>query len=416
MVANFFSWALVIYGFVLPVSIGAASATFFPLLGIWILSLYWTRDKFGPRWGMTEAAVVFFLLASVLSSALSQRPANSFHEMYKKDLYVFVMMVTIAISRDEITIRRIVKAFVATSLLAAALGVAQYLMGINQSDSNGLGYFFYLPPQFEHWPKWALNLFGMVDGRAIGPRAHPLTFAEGLLFAWSFFICMIPATRGGRFWRWVLGAWLIEAGLLVSQSRACWLAAAAMGAGGIFIAQNWKAALRLLILLTPCLLIFVVPSFQNRVKTIAQPQQRSNLERLHMWNAAHEIWKLHPVLGIGPGNVKGASAPYQNEEEKKEGEWGHLHSTYFNFLAERGALGLFTFGLIMLAMFWELGKGIRLVSAEAKVLRISGILGIIGFLISGVTETTYNAGVITMSLYLIVGLGIASSRNEAEKS
>ena len=36
--------------------------------------------------------------------------------------------------------------------------------------------------------------------------------------------------------------------------------------------------------------------------------------------------------------------------------------------------------------------------------------GILGFLVSGVTETTYNASIISMTLYFVTGIGLAVAR------
>ena len=50
---------------------------------------------------------------------------------------------------------------------------------------------------------------------------------------------------------------------------------------------------------------------------------------------------------------------------------------------------------------------------EQQVLFKGSLLGLVGFLVSGLTETTYNTAVVKMTLYFVLGLALAVSRHEA---
>ena len=161
-------------------------------------------------------------------------------------------------------------------------------------------------------------------------------------------------------------------------------------------------------------LFVVVPSMRERAVSILDRTHHSNKERLHMWDAGIQIWKAHPLLGIGPGSIKEISVRYQTPEEKVWGSWGHLHSTYVNFLAERGLAGLLVFGVFMGALCRELWQALRRSSGDPwrEAVLKGSLLGIVGFLTSGLTETAYNTAVVMMTFYFVVGLALALTRHQ----
>ena len=97
-------------------------------------------------------------------------------------------------------------------------------------------------------------------------------------------------------------------------------------------------------------LFSTIPVLRDRAVSILDRSHHSNVERVHMWRAGLAMWKSKPLLGMGPGSVKLLSVDYQTPDEKVWGAWGHLHSIYINFLAERGALGFLTFVLFMASL------------------------------------------------------------------
>jgi hypothetical protein len=72
------------------------------------------------------------------------------------------------------------------------------------------------------------------------------------------------------------------------------------------------------------------------------------------------------------------------------------------------------FGVFIGALWRELWQALRRTSGDPwreAVLRGS-LLGIVGFLASGLTETTYNTAVVMMTFYFVVGLALALTRHE----
>lgn len=411
MDASFLAWGIVALGLALPVSIAGASAVFFPLLGVWLLSARWSWRLNGAQWGKAETALMGFISVSLLSTLVGMDLRHSVREMWRKDFYFLMMVLVMALVRNREMLRRTLKAFLLSSGAAAALGVLQLILGFNQQDSHGLGDVYVWPERYHFLPRALFNLLSRVDGRAIGPRSHPLTFAEGLLFAWGFLVCFLMIDRRGGWWRWLSGLWLVGLALLASQSRMAWLALIPITCASLLATELRVGVTRLAILAFPCVALLWTPLFKDRARSMIDLGQHSASERLHMWRAAKAIAREKPWLGVGPGNVTVATLPFQNAAEHADGPWGHLHSTYFNFLAERGGLGLCTYVLFLGVLGWELVAGFRRVKGFLRAVILGSGLGLIGFLISGITETTYNASVISMTLYFVLGIGLAVSRH-----
>lgn len=62
--------------------------------------------------------------------------------------------------------------------------------------------------------------------------------------------------------------------------------------------------------------------------------------RLALWKLGLKMFKAHPVLGVGPDNVKKVFKDFQPVQIGPEETWGSLHNLYIHQAAERGIIGL----------------------------------------------------------------------------
>lgn len=81
--------------------------------------------------------------------------------------------------------------------------------------------------------------------------------------------------------------------------------------------------------------------------------------RLELWQLGWKVFKTHPVLGIGPDNMKPKFRDFK-PDLVFDAVWGSLHSLYIHQAAERGLLGLaallFLFGSFLLLAVRNLKK------------------------------------------------------------
>jgi len=414
MLDKIFAAGLDLLAFVLPISIAVTNIVFFPLLALWFFGARWTFARWKPTWGWPERFFLVFLSVSLVSAALSLDPRHSFREIYKKDFYILIAVLLAAFVRRRELNACLIKIFMAGALLTSIFGLVQYAVGVNVADKAD-NFFFYLPARLAHWPRPLLNSLAMVNGRVLGTRGHPLAYAECLLFNWAMAIGLLLISRKREAIGWILYLILTGAALLVSQSRGPWIAAAVIAFLAMLTSSS-KRGWMIFILCGAFVAVFAaVPVFRDRAVSILDRSHHSNVERVHMWHAGLQMWKSHPWFGIGAGGVKVASSAYQTADEKIWGAWGHLHSVYVNLLAERGALGLLAFLLFISSLVWELRQALRATQKDpwrSAVLQ-AALLGILGFMIGGLTETVYNTAVVMMTFYFVAGLALALARHES---
>lgn len=153
-----------------------------------------------------------------------------------------------------------------------------------------------------------------------------------------------------------------------------------------------------------------VVSVTNTAATPITDANFATLERLAHWQAAADMWRDHPWLGVGFGNYAAVYPAYAI------GPWvdalGHAHNYLLNIGAEIGLVGItaylifwiFTFGLL-----WYVLR--RTVGFEKAV--VSGIIGIVIHLhVHNLVDNLYVQG---MYLHIAVILGLASIIHQRSK-
>jgi O-antigen ligase len=94
----------------------------------------------------------------------------------------------------------------------------------------------------------------------------------------------------------------------------------------------------------------LLPSAESITSTTLQ----SNTERVLMWQSAYEMFKDHPVLGVGLGQY---APKYLNEYKSPQAKerQNHSHNNFLQMLAENGIVGflgfVLLFGYLLLSSF-----------------------------------------------------------------
>jgi O-antigen ligase len=167
--------------------------------------------------------------------------------------------------------------------------------------------------------------------------------------------------------RWLSGAiaGLLVVGVVVSFSRGGFLG---LVAAALYCLLASRHRVRSVVILTLAATMFVVlapnegrrgRSYIDEIKSIAETDQGTAKGRRFLWRAAINMWKAHPILGVGGGNFSFKVGQYQptdadfDEPEYRERDWSGMvtHSLYFQVLAEHGTVGILLLAYIILAHF-----------------------------------------------------------------
>ena len=185
--------------------------------------------------------------------------------------------------------------------------------------------------------------------RAAGFFGHPMTFAGYLcIFLPILLVCFLQKDILDKY-RYVSGIAFVFGciALFFNGTRGAWIALAPT----IFLVivyymlQNKKYAaigLAFLVITSSCLVNN--DRFVKRIHSITNIKtDQSNMERLLMWDSAYNMFKDHPVLGVGLGQY---TYNYQRKYISplaKEPKLTHAHSNYMQMLAENGIVGFLGF-------------------------------------------------------------------------
>ena len=209
--------------------------------------------------------------------------------------------------------------------------------------------------------------------------------------------------------RWSVGVGIVSAALMLSRSRAAWLAlivgaivtlplglAALRGADGAVRAGRvamlpiWAAAGVGLALLLPNTLDWRSDSpYLDTAKSVVNYKEGSGRGRLVQYGNTLRMSARHPLLGVGPGNwsviyprFAGQDDPSMNSEGMTANPWPS--SDWMTILSERG---IPAFALLALALAGVLVDAVRGVrgggDAEQRLAACAGIGAIIVLLVVG---------------------------------
>jgi O-antigen ligase len=292
--------------------------------------------------------------------------------------------------------------------------------------------------------------FLIFDGgylRAYGTFQQPNPYAGylGLTLPLSFSLAvwgiesLHPRCREARLtWLWVSAAVatvLMLGAAYASQSRGAWLGiAAAMVA--VAVASSRRAAAWFCGLVATATLVGALGAAQLLPSTILQRftdvlpvMQIPNIataevtdanfpliERLAHWQAALDMWRDAPWLGVGIGNYPVVYPAYA------VGRWrdplGHAHNIYLNIGAETGLVGLLAYVAFWLSVLWLAVRTIRLARGLWRAVA-AGSLGV--FVALSVHNSVDNLFVQGMYLHVAIVMGIlavlsTSSISECEST
>ncbi len=186
--------------------------------------------------------------------------------------------------------------------------------------------------------------------------------------------------------KWFLVVFLLGCAILLSFARAAWV-------GIIFLLlvigmAKWKDLMKfktvfklgtiLLLLLFAMSSMGLLSSIEQHAKTVTDVEENvSNLERFHRWMVAINIFKDHPVLGIGTGTYEEHYASYKIRalETPISKMYAGVHSEYLTILSENGLVGIIAW-ISMLVSLYVCGQRIFRQTGDIYVRNLAlGVLG-----------------------------------------
>lgn len=270
---------------------------------------------------------MFFLGACLLAAIAAYYPMKGLAG-FKSDFNRFLCFTVLMLTVRRAHLPRLDTAFTAAAALAA-------IVGIYQAGSSILA--------------------GDAEIRRAAGFMNAIRYSElmgiALVLAASRLVFFENDSRGKRIF-YGLTALACVAALILSQTRGAYLGAAAGMAALFYFAKGRRIrvlAMAAAVFAIGAVLAGFTPGARDRLAaminrnpaemTANNPSTAINI-RLKLWSLGLDIVKAHPLVGVGPDNIKRVFKKFHPGPIGDEDVWGSLHNLYLHQAAERGLIGL----------------------------------------------------------------------------
>lgn len=167
--------------------------------------------------------------------------------------------------------------------------------------------------------------------------------------------------------------------IVASMSRGGFLALAATALYCVWTGRSRLQNLALGAVGALVMFALVPESYKAEMATMKDTRSGTADSRQFLWMAAFNMWKHHPILGVGAGNSNWRIGEYQpiggrwDKPEYMERDYSmqELHSVYFQLLADLGLVGVIIVVAIIVDHFRTL-RGLRRSAARDPTLSPEG--------------------------------------------
>lgn len=369
--ASFVLLAFVLPGTIAPMGIGTALCGALTIAAVLARQAEWRRTP-------VDLPALGWLAALVLAAAFALDRTASFARLGKGLMPLLVGLAALH-ARERKHGERALAAYLAASGLVAAIGLALWV-------ANGAAF----------------------PARARGLSGHYMTFAGQLLLEVPVALGVALLAKSPR-WRW--GAAAVAAvglaALAATFTRSAWIGL--LVAGGVILGATTPVALAGLAALSLAVFFLAPGAFGERLRSVFDPANRWNEERMHMWDAGLRMFRDRPLTGVGLQDLHALYDRYRSPAAVERA--GHLHNVIVQVAATMGLAGLAAFTWLYGTLVSTAGAGLRPLlrrRGTAAGLKLGVVAALAGFLVAGFFEWNFGDEELLYPLYLLVGLAWAA--------
>ncbi len=375
---------LILLAFWLPLSI-TLSQTFYVLaFAVWLTKMVVCKKPF--RRTKLETPIVVFAIVYIAAILFSPYPSESAEILRKPILFGLFFVLTNSLD-SEIEKHRLIDVWLLGAVIASVWTIIDYFRGTPRPG----GLFGCIT--FGHFAVMFLGVSLALIGLKSCERTSILSV---LTFIVGVIALFLTCTRG---------AWIgFIAGLVFF----------------LVIKRKWFAlatsAITLILIVSVLFTHFPNSKPGKAVRSLLRPFDKqvprvvgSNLPHWYKWKASWEMFKEHPLFGVGPRRFQKELPNYLPEEVKAKifnhRTFGHAHSIYFDYLATMGAAGFLALLFFFFTVFHLLiSKYKSCDSTFDKSLVLGVLIAVISFCAGGLTHQSSHDSEILFNLCFLLGL------------
>ena len=359
---------------------------FVPLLAIWLVT-GWRLESVRRALAhpLTALAGAFALLVT-LSVVFSRDPRASFRAVPGLSLFLLI-----PITLDLVNTVRRARAVL---LAVAASGTGMALFGLAQLARRG--------PDLQN--------------RIHANLSHYMTLSGLTLLAGCILLAFLFEGRGRERW-WSAAAIIPFSAMIFTLTRGAYVGAVAAVTAYLALRRP-----RGLLLVVPALLavfLLLPPDVRHRALSIADPTDRTNLDRIAMARAGARMIADFPIFGIGPELVKPYYTLYRDPDAPR---WRvpHLHDNVIQIAAASGLFAAAAY-LALLALFFArvaaLLRGSDRADSDRALIAGAAFLAVAAGTVAGLFEYNFGDKEVLMATLPLLALPFSRGmRREAAES
>jgi O-antigen ligase len=338
------------------------------------------------------APIVAFAAWAVLSALASQRPLESLGQA-RGVLWLAALWVLVAALDDARAAHRFATSvFILVSLVAVMAIVQATACPSTPPDVPGLARFFRKCDRARGFFSIYMTLAGVLT--LVLVAALPRLAIAGRSLAWAG-----PA--------WAAG--LLALGL--TYVRGAWVGFVVAVAGSLACLRRSRVVIAVVVAVLT--VAVAAPRVSRRIGTISLANETAR-DRLAMLDGGLRMIRDHPLVGVGPGQVKHVYPLTYAPPEALRRTTSHLHNTPLQIAAERGVVGLALWLWIFVAWFRRAGRAWWAIPAAAtadRALALGALLAIAAFLVSGLFEYNFGDTEVLLTACAVMALPFVLARS-----
>lgn len=371
-------WALYVCAAAMQVSIAVTQIAFGVAALAWLLLVVKRHVPFGAPPFLRP--LLLYAVLTLVATAFSIDPWESLVD--SRQLLLFLMVpVAFTVARRE-TGRTLVRILITVGALTAIAGIVQY--GVLHYDSLGQ--------------------------RPRGSMGHYMTYSGLLMLVIVTVVARIIHERRDRAWPLLVLPALVVA-LVLTLTRSAWVGACA-GVALLFLLKDFRLIAAVPVI-AAVLFAFAPPQVTDRFRSMFDPHDPTNRDRLAMLREGVAMIGTDPLTGMGPNMVERAYARFRDTALVDRIN-PHLHNVPMQIAAERGlpALG---------AWLWFVGSAVGGLAAayrngRQRFLAATGLAAVAAMLAAGQFEHNFGDSEFLLMLLLLITLPFAAEESAAAEA
>jgi O-antigen ligase len=347
------------------------------------------------RWPRIAIPLALFLAWTLVSLAFSPDPRFGLPSVRKMVVVYWMLLIVYSSVRTVAEAKWLALVWIAVGTITAGRGLFQFAADVAGARAAHRDFYHFY-----------------IADRISGFMSHWMTFSGQelyILILIGAFLLFAPDIRKWR-WLWAPCALVVGISLILSDTRSIWIAAVV---AGFYLLWQWRKLAAMALPVVLALGLLVAPAaIQERVRSLIHPhgQTDSNEHRLIVWRTGWQMIKAHPMLGVGPEEIRKPSVfyaylPADIPRPLPDGDYQHLHSIYIHYAAECGLpAALFLTAALVLAIL-DFRRALGTLPpgrSDRRFLLQAGVASVIGTMVSGLAEKNLgDTEVLTMFLAII---------------